>query len=173
MTTRSKGPMVFLAEHIVKAMVRAGYPAKIYTDYRSPQQQNKEFAEGDTKARAWQSPHQFWEAVDIVHPSLYWKAPEEYWKTLGVCVRTVEAKFGVELEWGGDWGWDFAHVEIKSWREIRKRQEDMFVRSPEAKSLGITSMYYVPERWELDERFRELIPRQYWLEDMQKAYPAK
>ena len=139
-----RGPMYFLAQQIIRRMQEAGYPAFVWCHYRSPEQQNKEYAEGDSKARAYHSPHQFMEAVDILHPKLYWGASQDYWDTLAACVKVVEEKFAVALVHGYDWGWDSAHIELKDWRSMRSR-------------VGQS----VPTLYQLADRFEEVLPEQW------------
>lgn len=148
--TYRDGPMVFLGQQIVKAMQDAGYPAKIHTHYRSPEDQERAFASKNSKARAWQSPHQFLEAVDIVHPSLGWNVSQDYWDTLYSCAKIVEDRFGVTFELGYDWGWDLAHVELKDWRTVRDRLMDQQRRRKEPMRP--------PTPKELWERFKEVLP---------------
>lgn len=171
--TRADGAMMFLAGHIVKQMNESGHPAIIHTGYRPPEVQNAAFNRKASKAKAWQSPHQFWEAVDIVHPSLFWDAKPPYWKQLGVVTKNVAAQFRVPLEWGGDWGWDYAHVEIDDWRQIRVRQEREYVRNNGDPDKVHGYPYYQPSPYQRELRFIELIPREYWTREQRSKYPAK
>jgi len=139
--TYTDGPMYYLGLQIVKAMQDAGYPAKISECYRSPERQDELYARKRTKAKRWQSPHQYLEAVDIIHPSLGWNVSPDYWDALNACAQIVAEKHGVELEYGYDWGWDMAHIEIKDWREVRER-------------LGPL----VPTPRNLWDRFKEVLP---------------
>ncbi len=143
------GPMIWLGEQIVKRMEKAGYPSRIFCGYRSPEQQDKEFAEGDSKARAYQSPHQFYEAVDIIHKTKAWNVSQDYWDTLAAIVRVVEREYAIDLVHGYDWGWDSAHIEIALWRQVPKRQ------------IGKTGSNYPPSPWEREQRFKELLPAVY------------
>jgi len=141
----AEGPMGFLLSHIVKRMAAAGWPATVHALYRSPAEQNAAKARGASKASAYHSPHQFYEAGDVVHKTLFWDAPQEFWDTLAIVSRQVANDFGVPLELGYDWGWDSAHVEIKGWREVRRRQK----------------VTHTPTKLELDLRFKELLPKQF------------
>lgn len=143
------GPMVWLGEQIIKRMEKAGYPSRIFIAYRSADQQNKEFAEGDSKARAYQSPHQFYEAVDIIHKTRAWNVSQDYWDTLASIVRVVEREYNIDLVHGYDWGWDSAHIEIALWRQVPKRQ------------LAKVGYHYPPSPWEREQRFKELLPAVY------------
>lgn len=146
--TYRDGPMIFLAQQIVKAMQDAGYPATIFNSYRSPEQQNREYLEGDSKAKAWQSPHQFLEAVDIVHPGKFWNVSEDYWETLHACGKIVEERFGVDLVFGYDWGWDKAHIELADWKSV--------ARDISEKTNGVMRPPTPKELW---QRFEAVLPR--------------
>lgn len=145
--TYTEGPMLYIGQQICKRMAKMGYPAKIAVHWRSAEQQNKEFVEGDSKAKAWQSPHQFGEAVDIVHKTLGWSVPDEFWAALSVCVRIIEAELRVSLVHGRTWGWDQAHVELKDWRTVRDAQ----------KARGAL-FYHKPTQDELLTRWKQVLP---------------
>lgn len=123
----TQGPMYYLGQQIVKAMQDAGYPAKILFCYRSPEDQHKLYQKGRshkgplvTNANAWQSAHQYSEAVDIIHPSKGWEVSEEYWETLASVVRIVEEKYNVDLTHGHYWKFrDSAHIELTDWKTIK------------------------------------------------------
>lgn len=145
---KDQGPMIYLGHQICKRMEQIGYPSKIAVAYRSPEQQEVEFAEGQSKARAWQSPHQFYEAVDICHKYKGWpKDTDPYWEALASVVRNVEADYGVELTHGmRDWGWDYAHVQLRDWKAQRQM-------------LRTATGYRKPTPEELYYRFREVLPK--------------
>lgn len=146
---RSEGPMAYLADVIVKKMEGAGWPSRIAELYRSPERQqtlnNKK--PKVTNAGPFESPHQFYEAADIVHKTLYWKAPPEYWETLAAVVRIVSEEYRVDLTHGHHWRMvDSAHVELTSWRDVRNRQ------------LEATGKNHPPTKDELTARFKEVLP---------------
>lgn len=146
---RSDGPMLFLGDVIVKKMEKAGYPSMIIDGYRSPEKQQKLFDKRPkvTYARPWQSAHQFFEAVCIVHKSKYWNASPEYWETLANVVRTVSREYNVDLTHGHYWRMvDSAHIELTSWRDVQKRNK---------RNGG----YHKPTPEELRERFFEILPQ--------------
>lgn len=119
--TYTDGPMYYLGQQIVKAMEDAGYPAKIFCCLRTPQEQNEVFQKGHSKARAWHSPHQFYEAVDIIHPSKAWDVSSDYWEALATCVRTIAERYDVNLEHGHYWSFtDSAHIQLKDWKVARE-----------------------------------------------------
>lgn len=146
----NEGPMLFIGQQIVKRMQDAGWPSKIYYHYRSPELQDKLYAKGRTvngarvtDARAYQSPHNYYEAVDIVHEALFWKAPVEYWTTLQQVSRVVQEELDVFLKMGADWG-DFAHIELYDWRNVR---DAVGKRSPTPKELAQRFEDVLPAIW--------------------------
>lgn len=150
----TQGPMFFLAQQIVKAMEDAGYPAEIHECHRSGARQHELWSKGRftsgpkvTNARAFQSSHQYWEGVDIIHPERGWNVGPEYWETLASCVETVALKYGVVLDHGHTWKFtDSAHVELADWR---KRRAELEARHGERLD---------PTRVELWERFHQVLP---------------
>ena len=139
------GPMIWLGEKIVQKMNEAGWPSRIFQGYRSPELQQQYKDKGTSKAGPWQSPHQFYEAVDIIHQTKAWDVPQDYWDTLASVVRVVEQEYAIDLEHGYDWGWDSAHIEIKDWRNVRDRQK-------------ASGGYHVPSELERAARFKEKLP---------------
>lgn len=143
------GPMYYLALQIVKKMEQNGYPSRIQEHFRSAERQLELYNKRPrvTKARPWQSPHQFGEAVDIVHKSLYWHAPKEYWEALATAVRVVAAEHSVDLTHGHHWKMvDSAHIELTDWRIVR------------AKQLYDKGRHYVPTTEDLEARFKQVLP---------------
>lgn len=150
----TQGPMYFLAQHIVKAMEDAGYPAEIHECHRSGARQHELWAKGRftsgpkvTNARAYESAHQYWEGVDIIHPERGWNVAPQYWDVLATCVETVALKYGVVLDHGHTWKFtDSAHVEIADWRTRRAELADRHGERLD------------PTRAELWERFHQVLP---------------
>lgn len=143
----TEGPMLFLAQQIVKRMDKMGYPSRIQELYRTPERQATLKSKGRSKALGYQSPHQFFEAADIVHKTLYWDASPAYWDALAVVVRVIEAEYNVKLEHGHHWRFvDSAHVELKDWRTVRQRQLQKYGHN------------YKPTKEELLARWEEVLP---------------
>lgn len=152
----TQGPMFFLGQQIVKAMQKSGYPAKILFCHRTAEHQARLYAQGRTasgsivtRAKPWDSAHNYFEACDIIHPTKAWDVSEEYWAALASCVRTVGNKYGVKLVHGHDWDGDgvpvhmdpderfrdSAHIQLADWRTVRERlygigctTDDLWVR---------------------------------------------
>lgn len=146
----SEGPMGFLAGQIVREMQRIGHPAKIHCLYRSPEEQNAARKRGASRAGAWQSPHQYFEAVDIIHERYAWfegrpkSDAKVFFDDLNRVARMIADKYGVEFEYGYDWGWDAAHIEFKDW-----------------KNIPLNIGYYTPTADDLAARFIQLLPDVY------------
>jgi hypothetical protein len=119
----------------IRKMEALGVPMFAHSVIRSPAEQTKRFAEGHSKAKAGQSPHQYGMAVDLIHGIRGWDIPDESWALVGHIGKEVastltvsrwneaEGRFvetRVHLEWGGDWKslWDPAHWQIKGWRDF-------------------------------------------------------
>lgn len=163
----SQGPMYYLGQQIVSEMQKAGYPSKIVYGYRSPELQNKLYAQGRTapgaivtRAKAYQSPHNFHAAVDICHRQRGWKVGKDYWEALNACVKIIERRHGVDLVHGHDWDedgvpaymdkderlWDAAHVELKDWRDIRDAQKWQGFYNMGAGDLWFLFERYLPDK---------------------------
>lgn len=140
----TQGPMHYLGQQIVRGMQDAGYPAKIHVCYRPPDLQDSLYRRGRSKAKAWQSPHQYFEAVDVVHETLFWECEQDFWDTLARVVKIVAEKYNVTLEHGYDWGWDSAHIELKDFRKVRNRQGR---RVPDALQLAYRFEEVLPDVW--------------------------
>lgn len=122
--TYTEGPMTFLAQQMVRTMQEMGWPAQIHAVYRSPDDQQKAFARGHSRAAPWESAHQYYMAADIIHAELAWTAPQQFWDDLRAVGQIVSDEYKVPLEFGYDWGWDLAHIEIVGWRDFRARVKD-------------------------------------------------
>lgn len=153
--TYTEGPMFFLGQQIVKAMQDAGYPATIYQCFRSPDEQYRLYSQGRTtdgpkvtNALPFQSAHQLYEAVDIIHPERGWNVSPEYWETLAACVAAISERFAVDLEHGHHWKFtDSAHIELADWRNWRIALKARY---------GESRVPNARERW---ERFGQVLPR--------------
>jgi hypothetical protein len=143
----SQGPVYYLGQQIVRAMQDAGYPAKISECYRSAERQIELYYRTPrvTKAGPFESAHQYFCAVDIIHPAKGWEVSEDYWETLASCVRVVAQKFEVELDHGHFWRFrDSAHIQLEDWRHFAAL---VGRRKPDPEELGML--------------FEELLPEQY------------
>jgi hypothetical protein len=138
------GPMYFLGQQIVNQMGKSGWPSFIHCCYRSPEKQQEVFDKGFSKARPFQSPHQFSEAVDIVHQKLFWNAPKSFWDDLEACTLVVSERFKVELTGGFDWGWDFAHIQLADWRKFA---EGVRWKQPTKINLAARFCEVLPQQW--------------------------
>lgn len=147
----SQGPIFYVGQQIVRAMQESGYPAKIHCCYRSAQTQAGLVEKGVSKARPFQSPHQYFLAVDIIHPEKGWNVEQAYWDQLKACGEVVSEKFDIPLEFGYDWGWDMAHIEFLDFRVYREKMNQR------ARNEGLPGC--VPSPLDLASWFEELLPR--------------
>lgn len=86
----------------------------LFEGFRDPGRQNAVFEAGSSKARAWQSAHQYGLAADIVavrEGKWTWDASED-WRFL----KRTAGQFGlsVPIEW------DRCHVQSPVWAQVRK-----------------------------------------------------
>jgi hypothetical protein len=102
-------------------------PVYAFEMLRTEERQNKLYAEGRTKAKAGQSPHQYGMAVDIVHATKYWQMSKKEWDIIGSIGKEVARRRHINVVWGGDWDgeegrpnfWDPAHWQLANWK-LRK-----------------------------------------------------
>lgn len=146
----ARGPMGFLASQIVKEMQRAGYPASVHAIYRSPEDQQKMVERRVSKAPPFSSAHQYYGAADIIHERFAWFDPSIpnvpdgslFWARLWDCVEVVGEKYNVAFR--PQIIWDPAHVELKNWRDVRKR---IGQREPSATTLAWYFENTLPSVW--------------------------
>jgi hypothetical protein len=102
-------------------LLERNLPFVIFQVWRSPQQQAKAKANGVSLAAAWESPHQFGCAVDIIHKTRGWNLTKAEWAVIGAIGKEVARKLGVRITWGGDFMslYDPAHWELTDFREVR------------------------------------------------------
>lgn len=148
--------MIYLGQQHLVLLQNSGWDAIIHTGYRSPEEQDAAHERGVSKAHAFRSPHQYFEAVDIVHKTLFWDPPPAFWDDLNAASQVIERKFKVSLTCGYNWGWDMAHVELKDWHDFRDK-------------IGKR----VPTQAELDTRFKEVLPDVWKRHVQSKSYQGR
>lgn len=144
------GPMGFLADQIIKEMQRAGYPAREFNLYRSPDDQDAMFARGVSKVRAFSSAHQFFGASDIIHEKWSWfdksqqgvPDGQQFWDRLWDCAEVVGEKY--KVKWRKRIVWDPAHIELQGWQEFR---EVIGTTLPTKTALEWYFMRTLPDVW--------------------------
>jgi peptidoglycan L-alanyl-D-glutamate endopeptidase CwlK len=104
---------------LISVMLRHNYPVRTTHTLRTLAEQDALYAQGRTKpgvkvtnAKGGESAHNYGMAADLVFVNTLFTGP---WPLFG-----KEAK-KLGLEWGGDWGWDFGHVQRKQWRHHVKK----------------------------------------------------
>ena len=119
-----QGPMGFLSDQIMKQLQMAGYPPREFNLYRSPEKQMAAYNRRASRAKPYQSAHQYYGASDIIHERWAWFAAKEapdgdpFWNALWDCVQVVAEKFDVKFD--QRLTWDAAHVELVGWEEFRE-----------------------------------------------------
>jgi hypothetical protein len=105
-----------------KAMLQAckarNIPVLAFEMLRDEARQNELYAQGRSKAKGGDSPHQYGLAVDIVHAQKYWQISKKEWDILGSIGKEVARKRNIKIEWGGEFEtlWDPAHWQLMGWR---------------------------------------------------------
>lgn len=100
-----------------------GIPVYAHTIVRSRAQQQKEFDEGDSKARPDKAPHVWGAAYDLIHSVYGWGLSKKQWEFMGHVGKQLAISRSIPITWGGDWppivekvGWDPAHWQLRNWR---------------------------------------------------------
>lgn len=127
---RSEAVLATVDADIVRVMreVVKHFDCRAISGHRGEEEQERLFAEGKTKARYGQSPHNRNPsmAVDIVPYPVDWQDTDRMTYFAGFVVGTAK-RMGVDLTWGGDWNRDthlsdnrfddFPHFEKTGWRD--------------------------------------------------------
>ena len=131
---KARGPFMRLEEELLRMYMAGSIPYwfRAFEGYRSPLNQNNAFERGASKAKAWQSAHQYGLAVDFVpyvqpgdgaatakpqpHPHQgrwAWDVPAAAWDLFDRAVTQSGLLRPIP--------WDRPHVEHTLWREIKGR----------------------------------------------------
>lgn len=89
---------------------------QLYEGWRDPRRQDRLFKEGTTKARAWQSAHQYGLAIDIVptnRDGWTWEIGDDWEWLRDFVERNTSLRRTI--------AWDKAHFEHPLWQEIKHR----------------------------------------------------
>lgn len=112
--------MLALAEHLHMEFAGGNMSAffRIFESYRDPDKQAAAYSRGTSKAKPWQSPHQFGLACDFVpfdpqENRWYWpEADNPVWNQLDEAVKLWPCLVRPIA-------WDRPHVQYKNWDKIR------------------------------------------------------
>ncbi len=88
---------------------------RLFETYRTPDEQEKAFARGTSKARAFESAHQFGLAADFVP----WDGKQFHWPDRDHPEWRSLAAEASRLGLSVPIGWDRPHVEHRSWARVR------------------------------------------------------
>lgn len=134
--------------HLNRALAARGFPFYAFEFYRSPERQKRLKAQGVSKAGAWESPHNFGCAVDIVHAKRFWDIPVRQWSVIGAIGKEVARKRGIPIVWGGDWSfYDPAHWELEHWRNLRTALRDLEANGVELPTDDALRFAALEEHW--------------------------
>jgi hypothetical protein len=96
----TQGPIFYFGQKVCVAMERIGQPTKIHTCFRSPDEQ-RDLPQGVSNAEPWESPHQFYEAVDLIHAKRGWPPTDDpYWRILNDVAQVVAHELGLPIVGG-------------------------------------------------------------------------
>lgn len=113
---------------------------RVLQSYRSPEEQQRAFEQGRSKARPGQSPHNYYPAlaVDLWPYPISWLDLDRA-RVFAGYVLGVAQGMGIDLVWGGDWYDelrlvgsdkrrrhtfdDLPHFELRGWRGLRSKSE--------------------------------------------------
>jgi hypothetical protein len=105
------------ADAMIQECRKREIPLYAFELHRTPERQQQLLMQGTTKAGPWQSPHQYGQAIDLIHKTKLWSLTDAEWELIGTIGKEIARKKKVKITWGGDWGWDMAHWEMTNWRE--------------------------------------------------------
>jgi hypothetical protein len=113
--------IVVFEKAFIRELKKRGMPFFAHNMVRTFAEQDGLYVRGVTKARAGQSPHNYGLAVDIIHSNYAWDVFNDpsSCEIVGHLGKEVAQRVGVNIEWGGDWGWDPAHWEITGWKILK------------------------------------------------------
>lgn len=94
-------------------------PLYVHCARRQPAVQAFLFQNKKSKVAGPKAAHTVGCAVDIVHSRFHWEMTATEWEWIGVQGKKIAAALGIQVQWGGDWGWDMAHWELKDWRQAQ------------------------------------------------------
>jgi len=110
---------------VVKAAIKASaIDFSCVAGLRDGLTQDRLFADGKSKARAGESPHQFGLAVDLYPYPVDWSDEgQKAFHYLGGLITATGAAHGVPIVWGGTWTsfLDLPHFEHAEWRQLKDK----------------------------------------------------
>jgi hypothetical protein len=100
-----------------RRMAEHGVPMFAHCVLRGREEQERLYAEGRSKAKWGESPHNFAMAFDFVHGTKAWDMTPKQWSIIGHIGKEIAKSRGLKVAWGGDWSfYDPAHWELADWR---------------------------------------------------------
>lgn len=87
-----------------------GAPIRFHIYYRGPDEQDELFNSGVSKAKAYESPHQYGLAADFHFANYGWDVPASWWNWIDDMARQIG------LETGVFWN-DGNHLQLQGWTQ--------------------------------------------------------
>ena len=89
------------------------YDIAVICGYRGKKKQNQTYEDGYSQLQYPNSKHNKKPslAVDIAPYPIDWEDIERFC-VMGGILKAVANDMGINITWGGDWGWDYGHVEL-------------------------------------------------------------
>lgn len=117
---------------VLNELHRYQVPLRCFNIYRGKAAQNEAFANGNSRARWGQSPHNFGLATDLIHATEGWgqgtpsTMPRVAWEAIHVIAAEVARRMDLPIKWGGHFHnlWDPAHFELTNWRDLTNWQAE-------------------------------------------------
>lgn len=107
-------------KRLITKMRKQFVPLFCHCLWRDALTQNALRQSGKSKAWAWESPHNYGLAVDIVHSTKAWDLTTKQWELLGHIGKEISVQAGINVTWGGDWKfYDPAHWELSEWKILK------------------------------------------------------
>lgn len=109
---------------MVRTMARMGVPMFVSEYIRTPERQDMLYAQGNSRAKAGQSPHQYGLALDLIHSVKGWNLTRDQWQLIGDVGKDLAIRMGLPITskaWGGDWKfYDPAHWQLDNWQTLKE-----------------------------------------------------
>jgi hypothetical protein len=138
------------ADAMIQECRQRQIPLYAFEILRTPERQRQLKIEGRTKAKPYESAHQFGYAIDLIHKSRLWSLEQSEWEIIGAIGKEIARKKNIRITWGGDWGWDYAHWELTDWRDLDYKLAHNYMRYNNIEIPNETAKRF--------ERYEQLMP---------------
>lgn len=94
-------------------MAQVGLPIKFHEYMRPPERQNELYSLGRTRARAWESPHQYGLAADFSFDPYGYDVPFSWWQYADKLASHLGIQSGISYG-------DANHIQLPGWQQWKK-----------------------------------------------------